>query len=210
MNTPKKFYLFAFVATCLLGALHAQTNYRIGLQISPNLAYMPLNEIESKPSMNVGFGLTFARYFDERYSVQTGIDATALGTRMRSGDDEISFSASYIQIPLTLKMKTIDFGHWTIFARIGGSIGVKYIETVELSDQKLSDLGEGDPVVDPFLLTFLGSVGAEYDLGIESSLVLSLDFNRSLLNQLHPRHFQILADNQPRLTWFTFNVGIIF
>lgn len=210
MNTPKKIFLYALMFFGVWGNLHAQTKYRIGLQISPNIGYMPLEDMTSSNTLNVGFGLTFARYFDERYSVQTGIDALALGSTIQSGDDNISISASYIQIPLTLKMKTINFDRWTLFARIGGGIGVKYIETVELSDPELSNLGENDPVVDPFLLYFMGSIGAEYDLGIESSLVLSLDFNRSLLNQLNPWHFDMLLNQQPRLTWFTFNVGIIF
>ncbi len=210
MNIPKKIFLVALLLTSISTTLHAQTKYRIGLQISPNIAYMPLDDVNSSNAFNVGFGLTFARYFDERYSVQSGIDALALGSTIQSGSEQISFSASYIQIPLTLKMKTIDFGQWTLFARVGGSLGVKYIETVELSDPDISNLGENDPIVDPFLLSFLGSIGAEYDLGIESSLVLSLDFNRSLLNQLNPRHFDVLSNQQPRLTWFTFNIGIIF
>lgn len=205
----KLFYVFMVMISCQL-VVNAQTKYRIGLQISPNLSLMPLEDVNATTMFNMGFGLTFNRYFDERYSIQSGVDALALSSRLTAGEDEIDLSASYIQVPFTIKMKTINFGHWTLFARVGAALGVKYIEDVRLSDPSITKYSPEDDLMDSFLLSFMGSVGTEYDLGIESSLFFSLDFNRSLLNQLNPQRFPMLENVQPRFSWITLNMGIIF
>lgn len=206
----KKLFYILIVVFGFQMSMSAQTKYRIGLQISPNVAVMPLEDVNSARTFNMGFGLTFNRYFDERYSIQSGVDALALGTRLTAGEDEIDLSASYIQVPFSVKMKTIEFGHWTLFARVGAALGVKYLEDVSLSDPSVTKSGPDDDLVDSFLLSFMGSIGTEYDLGIESSLFFSLDFNRSLLNQLNPQRFSMLETVQPRFSWFTLNMGIIF
>lgn len=205
-----RFICVLIVMFGIQSAVNAQTKYRIGLQISPNIAVMPLEDINSARIFNMGFGLTFNRYFDERYSIQSGVDALALGTRLTSGNDVIDISASYIQVPFSIKMKTIKFGHWTLFAKVGAALGVKYLEDVGLSDPSITKSGPDDDLIDSFLLSFMGSIGTEYDLGIESSLFLSLDFNRSLLNQLNPQRFPMLENVQPRFSWVTINMGVIF
>ncbi len=190
----------------------AQTGYRMGLQISPNIAYMPTSgdRANSSPRVDLGFGLTVSRYFDERYSFNTGVEVPRLQTRLSTadGDTSVNLQASYIQVPLTFKMKTINFGQWTVFARVGGSFGVKYRENTEfINVESISDEGQN---IDPLLLTITGSLGVEYDLGIESHLILSLDFHRSVLNQIDNRKLDFLRAEQPRFSWFAFNVGIIF
>jgi hypothetical protein len=192
--------------------VQGQTGYRMGLQISPNIAFMPTtgNRAHSSARTDLGFGLTVSRYFDERYSFNTGVEVPRLQTRLSTadGDTSIHLQASYIQVPLTFKMKTINFGQWTIFARVGGSVGVKFRENTEFVNiESISDEGKN---IDPLLLTITGSLGVEYDLGIESHLILSLDFHRSVLNQIDNRKVDFLRAEQPRFSWFAFNVGIIF
>jgi hypothetical protein len=212
MNTIIKFTVIsAFIFGIHTAA--AQSGYRIGLQISPNISYIPLEgEFKSGLNPNIGFGLMVNRYFDERYSFSSGLEFPTLSGKIRNeaNDTSMSYRAGYIQVPLTIKMKTINFGYWTVFARVGGSVGVKYRENVEFSDPSLTKVDTDDSQVDGFLMTVTGSLGVEYDLGIESSLIISLDFHRSLLNQFNPRNHDFLSREQPRFSWFALNVGIIF
>lgn len=216
-NTMGKLLRFSALILTILFAyqVKGQTGYRMGIQISPNIGFIPVttDELSNPARLDLGFGLNVSRYFDERYSFNTGVEVPRIRATLRSldGDTSLTFQASYIQIPLTFKMKTIDFGNWTIFARVGGSFGFKYRENVQFENIELNTINTDDEkYVDPLLLTVMASLGVEYDLGIESYLVLSLDFHRSLLNQLDNRKIEFLRREQPRLSWFAFNVGIIF
>ncbi|MCC5917699.1 MAG: outer membrane beta-barrel protein [Cryomorphaceae bacterium] len=211
MKTIKNFALVFFV---MFGfAIQAQTGYRMGLQISPNLGFIPTSsDLKSTWKPDIGFGLTVSRYFDERYSFNTGVELPSLRTSIgnEAGDTSMSFRASFVQVPLAFKMKTISFGYWTIYARVGGSIGIKYQENAEFSQEGLTTQSNPDAQIENFLLTAMGSIGAEYDLGIESSLFMSLDFHRSLLNQVDPRNVPFLGKDRPRMSWIALNLGIIF
>lgn len=171
-----------------------QTAFRFGIHASPNFSYIASSDPGAQSSLKIkfGFGLIAEYNFAENYSLSTGIDYVMRGgeltiTRTNDLGNNVfarkgTYNSGFIQLPILLKMRTREFGYFRYFAEFGGSVD---ISTDEQTDFKPIILNPHDSYVPLANVMFTIGVGTEYSLGGQTSLLLGLYYNRSLIDNLN-------------------------
>ncbi|MGB0887966.1 MAG: porin family protein [Vicingaceae bacterium] len=178
---------------------------RFGLQLNPHISWLSPN---TKGYDNEGskFGMTYglsAEYFlTKNYLFSSGIFISALGGKVsyegifedNNGVNvpsavEQSYNIKYIEIPLTLKLRTNEIGYMTYYGQFGLKSGVKFKSS---SDYVYADINNSPKVEevntasDIFFINMYLTVGAgvEYSISGNTTIVLGLTYNNGFINQL--------------------------
>ncbi len=106
--------------------------------------------------------------------------------------NERTYKTTYLNIPLTLKMKTKDIGGFTYFGQIGGNLyGRLSAIANDVVDKKTGSLTEKNIEVEKIditktmnLLTACGNIGAgfEYNISGSTSLFASVNYQHHFMN----------------------------
>jgi len=181
--------------------------FRFGLHANTGLAWMkPDQDSLEYQGMKIGFGWGFIGELTiaDNFSFATGFDVNYMGGKLQKmgiyhvydSDTLLSTLTSnyrfqFLDIPLTLKMKTNEINYITYFARIGGSVGIcfnakadqEYSPLSGTTKETISDLDLKD---EKKLLraNFLISGGIEYSLGGTTSALAELSFVNGLTYQI--------------------------
>ena len=122
-----------YVLLCLLalGSATAQAQdrtFRFGIKAAPNLGFLKPDTKELKND-GTRLGFTFGLMGDfmlggnENYALATGLFLNNVGgkTTFPSGDQNLGTESKYqyIELPITLKLKTNEIGYMTYFGQIG-------------------------------------------------------------------------------------------
>lgn len=140
----KKSFLFAIVMLALSLTASAQyKGFAFGVKIGPSFdwAGSKTNTIQNEGTrMGFRWGLVADYYFAENYALVTGLNVNYLRGHF-SYDDRYTFpidsvtnyyamgnrdrlyKATTFEIPIALKMVTEEFGPFSFFAQVGGSVG---------------------------------------------------------------------------------------
>jgi hypothetical protein len=184
----------------------------MGLSIGPNMGHLAARDLTHRPT-GVGFGLSYALnldfLFDETYAVGTGVNIfTVAGTSEHLALDtaagviravERTVRNQYVELPLTLKMRTREFGYTTVYGRFGAGLGINLRSTAETrtadrwqqqtaADPELWQLLPGEFTTEPvtadfsattplFRPSFIVGLGAERRLTGRTALVAGLEYN---------------------------------
>lgn len=224
MNTAKhkvivrqKLLPFLFIACfCFVNNLFAQTTtqnqaqpeLRFGFHASPTIAWMKTDIDNEGTGNNAGFsyGLIIEKTTNHSYTFATGIDVTYKGGNVDVLGVNYDFTAQYIEIPLTVKMRTRPIGYMTYFARAGIAPGIKIQEDVVI-DPEFSLLDEQPSrYIRDLALSMVISVGAEYSLGSGTALIGGVTFNNNFTDVL--KNFE--GEDRTILNYFAFNLGVLF
>lgn len=183
--------------------------FRFGLHANTGLAWMKPNQDSLEyQGMKIGLGWGFIGELTiaDNFSFATGFDVNYMGGKLQKlgilytfdGDTAPSpasvisnYRFQFLDIPLTLKMKTNEINYITYFARIGGSVGIcfnakadqEYSPLSGTTKETISDLNLKD---EKKLLraNFLISGGIEYSLGGTTSALAELSFVNGLTYQI--------------------------
>lgn len=183
-----------------------------GLKITPAIAWLKTDTkgIESNGSkFGFAYGLMTEFRFSDHYSFATGIDVTYRGGNLRSTTtiDEPGIQTvvttldskstlQYIEIPLTLKLKTNEIGYLTYYLQAGLSPGINLkaradyssvTETTPAGGTKVTTNSESTdndikPDINNFNLSMLIGGGVEYTLSGSTVLLVGIQFNNGLLD----------------------------
>ena len=95
-------------------------------------------------------------------------------------------SLQFIEIPLTLKMRTNEIGYCTYFFQVGLSPGyaIRTKADIEINDVVIDDNADVSDQINELNLSMILSAGVEYSLGGSTSLLLGLTFNNGFLDLL--------------------------
>lgn len=161
--------------------------FQFGLKIEPGLNWAKLNsedlhDNKTKISFNWGFIGNF--YFVENYGVETGFT-------VRSVKGEYSFlnksekifrkiNNQYLEIPITLKMRTDKMGKFRIFGNIGYGLGIK-LNTTEKYLKKDNNWNTKDDYRD-LRHALIVKLGVEYYVYKSSCITAALVFNDNFIN----------------------------
>jgi len=186
-------------------------NFRFGIHFSPTFNWISTTQpdTESKLDLNYSIGLLAEFDLTERYSVATGMDIIWRGGRLIAQDTLGDYTSNFVQIPLTLKMRTREFGYITYFANFGGALGIEVAERTTISPA-LSQNEELTSYVSPFTAMFVIGGGAEYSLGGNTRLVLGVNYNRSLIDNLRDEDPRLDESYYYRFDYVELSLGIIF
>lgn len=192
--------------------------FHFGLKVAPTLAWMKANTKELKNGgMRPGFsyGLITEFGFTKNYAFGTGIDITYRGGKVTGDYSQDSIMYNYdniykfqfIEIPLTLKMKTNMIGPMTYFGQIGVAPGyaiktkgdiestLKTIDTAYNEIATAVDNEDVKDVVNKIMISMVISAGAEYNLGGSTNLLVAITFNNGFTNLLKDATGELVAKN---------------
>ena len=182
-------------------ATAAETGFKFGMKASPNISWHR-PETRGFERNGVTFGLSYgviADYvFAEGYAISTGVNILHTGGKLkyryiRDGldtDKRRDYSLRYLQVPLTIKLRTDEIGYITYYGQFGLGLG---FNTKAEADQRIPQ-GDGTVVsasgVDISDETrfmrgaMIIGAGVEYSLGGRTSLMGGLVFNNGFSNVL--------------------------
>ncbi len=242
----KKIALLASAITTLISSTFAQSDFQLGLKLSPNFSWFNAQS-ENLQSDGANFGFNYGLVGDfnisENYSFSTGImlvntggeldypsvvavDANGTSTEF-GGRKTADVTLKYIEIPLTLKLKTNEIGYLTYFCQFGLGLGVNYDATADVDFNYSGASGaisneevDFSDETNLFRASLIVGLGAEYNLTGNTSLVFGFTFNDGFTNVLKedgydadangngvaPRNKDFKAINN----YLVLNVGVLF
>jgi hypothetical protein len=202
--------LFLLVITITTQAQEDQS-FHFGIKVAPSLAWLKSDTkgYDSDGSIfGFSYGLITDFNFAQRYAFGTGLDITYRGGKFKSveqlkttqGLDSIistsaTYNLQYVEIPITLKLKTNEIGAITYFAQIGIAPAYNirarqsYTSTTQWTDAgTVHNANASDDKIDvmddinSFNLSMILGVGLEYTLSGETVLLGGLQFNNGFLD----------------------------
>jgi hypothetical protein len=224
----KKITLLLLCLGVFTQAVKAQeTNYKIGFKVNPNVSWMHPNDnnlISEGSKLRFGFSLNFDKMFTDNYAIGTGLNVFTTGgeltyfTRFNSPDTMTqvatvtrNYRLQYVEVPLTLKLRTNEVGYWTFWGQfglgLGANISAKADEKVNYLQEIDNDaLGTDNPSwavlpgndkrnvenedvnikddVSLFRASLIMGAGGEYNLSGSTSLLFGLTFNNGFTDAL--------------------------
>lgn len=196
--------------------LHGQeneTNFRFGMHASPNISWINSNDpdVSQSSSLKFGFGLISEYYFAKNYAFSGGIDIVSRGSEMTLEGDTLAgdFKATYIQIPIKLKMRSRQFDYFRGFAEFGGAVAIEVSENADFEPRLPDNLIEPS-FVNPINFVFTVGLGAEYDLGGSTSVLAGIYYNRSLVDNLDNDFAELNDKYSYRFDYVNLRLGFLF
>lgn len=171
-------------------AMMAQSKFQLGFKGSPNIHWLKTdaNGLE-RDGVNFGFNYGIIADFNmsERYSFSTGVESVTLGGSTSFVSDSLDFNdtykAKYIEIPISIKLKTNQIGYITYYGQFGLGLGINYEASGETTAGGVTfeDKNRANEMA-----LFRGSImfgaGMEYNISGSTSILLGLTFNNGITN----------------------------
>lgn len=167
----------------------------LGLIVGPSFSFLGLADKDAQKEgsrMSLEYGVVADFYFAERYALSTGIIALPGGGAYSfNTTDTVPINVErcvkmrYVQIPLTLKLKTNEFGKFTPFGLVGVSPSFAVsrrwdgkVGATEVENEKANDF------TNPFNFSLTAGVGTEYAVAESTRLFAGLVYNHGFMNIL--------------------------
>lgn len=250
--------LLVFIISSLMSFAQSDKQFSLGFNACPNIGWLsgqdtePNDQIDIKSNgarMGFAYGLIFEYNFTENYTVATGVNHLFTGGKYSvlnvKPESELTLPNSetkplyvgveynpiklqYVQIPLTLRLKTNEIGYIKYFGELGFSgafsLNSKTDNTVTSYNYKDND---GNPIVsmetndyenigfkDKFLATyFIVGAGGQYSLGGNTFIHVGLNMNLGLGNIISKKQVETYSDLSANTklnnSYFALNIGIL-
>ena len=199
-----------------------QTKVNLGLQASPNFAFIKSDivDAENKTGIKFNYGLMADILFTENYMLSTGIGHGYDGGKLtapikdENGADttafEMNYSAQFVRVPLLLKMRTKEIGYMRYFAVFGITAGIKVNEKVEVTDYQ-DVVDEEVNYINPLKASLSVGLGAEYSLGGNTRLLGGIIFNNNFTNMLNKDNSLLVKNNSSNtFSNIALQIGVLF
>jgi hypothetical protein len=228
----KKIMIFMLTALLTTTAVAQTKDWKIALHLDPNLSWLKPDDNNLSGNSNkldFGFGISIDRMFTANYAIGTGIQIYNAGGELKYFDTDVAertdnagdypsiseisrdYTLKYLEIPLTLKLRTNEIGYITYWAQVGVGLGfnIKAKGDDEIDHKKIDvstnetsvweDAGArvvdltGDNAIKEndiskdinlFRTSLIVGGGIEYNLSGDASLVAGVVFNNGFNNVL--------------------------
>jgi opacity protein-like surface antigen len=203
----------------------SEQKFHFGLKAAPSLAWITTDTKgfeSSGTKLGFSYGLITEFNFTPNYAFATGVDIT-----YRGGNSKYSFKANdstttnieekynlqYVEIPLTLKLKTNEIGYLTYFLQFGVAPGfnIRAKSDRKITTQTGSNIStESEDNVDikddinNFNLSMIIAGGLEYTLSGSTVLLAGITFNNGFLDILDDSAIKANSD------YLALTVGVLF
>jgi len=208
----------------------AGSKFRFGFKVAPALAWLKpdIKDYESDGS-KVGFiyGLMMDYSFAKNYAFGVGLEVSYRGGKLKyeyptsqnvtmTGNYE--FNLKYIEIPITIKLKTNEIGYITYYGQFGVQPGINIGAKMDYEQttvnpsgthtQSDTDVDIKDDIVDSNFSILFG-VGAEYRISGDTYLMGGLQFSNGFtdiinLNDQNGTPIKAVSN------YFSLNLGVFF
>lgn len=196
--------LFAIVIIVFgLQTLSAQSNFRLGLTFSPNVSWIdPDTRGVAADGNRLGFkyGVIADFNFAENYAFSSGIFLTHTGgsVSLPSSAEEANgafgnlnseMKLQYLEIPLSLKLRTNEIGYMKYFGQIGLGTAINIgarsdLQFVDLSGNEVFNV-EDESISDDinlFMMNLIIGAGVEYNVSGNTAIMVGLSFHNGFTN----------------------------
>lgn len=196
--------LLTLLFVCSAVALFAQSNVRLGLTAHPNLGFLKVEGGKGKGfSTGFTYGLMGDFEFADNYCFATGLTVTTINgsgeilnyapyhTVANDLSYDVKFKMQYLQIPLSIKLKTDENNDIKWYGQFGLTtdvrIGAKQdVEQDNLPLKKINESATGNTKF--FRAGMIIGGGAEYRLSGKTSVMGGLTYNNGLTNMSKKPH----------------------
>jgi hypothetical protein len=231
----KLFSLIFIYCLCFTPAVtfsQSKSPMKLGLKVAPNIGWMsPGTKGYSSDGARLGGTIGFISdfYFAENYAIGTGVnfqfingklnynDAMLVNndTRLDTGKVSRKYNLLYLEIPITIKMKTKQFGKLSYFGQIGFGTGFRLKATVKENFQPNSgdavdqqyDFNNGTTLVRESILI---GIGCEYHLDESSSVLVGLSYSNALNNIFTGANSISKLNEKSQINFVELNIGFLF
>lgn len=239
----KLIYYSVFLLFLATKATNAQDDRKIrfGLNAAPSLAWLKEQDKNVKGdglTLRFKYGLVFDYKFADNFWFGTGLDITYLGGSLNYQypayvkEDEISsasnsnfikinsasYTVQYLELPLTVKMKTNEINNMVYFAQVGLNNGFRLDAKTKFgSYEKIKTTS--DAALIRVAINISG--GVEYNLTGTTSLLLGITYNNGFTNLLSGNSDFVKLDSKNngalsdlstnvRSNYIGLNIGFLF
>jgi hypothetical protein len=202
----KPFIIITFILITVQGTTQVKP-FRFGVKVAPNLAWIsPDTEGYENDGVKAGFSWGFLAdiALTENYFVKTGFSIDYLNAKLRyeeqikltedatsftTGMMERKYKLQYLEIPLTLKMRTNRFGDFAFYGEIGFGVAfnlkAKAKDTFtyyDINTNKNTREAESDIKDDIALVrgSLIVGAGLEYFIDESTTIITSIVFSNGL------------------------------
>lgn len=207
--------------------------FKFGFKVDPNLSWMSPKTTEMTNEGLLGrasFGLNADVMFSKNYAFGTGVNVmknggfmTFLDTEERDNDStlymvlrERKYKLNYVEIPLTLKLRSSEIGYITYWGQFGLGLGVM---TSSRAEDKLNFILQQDAItglwgetsknqieetlpdiskdVIPVRASMVVAVGIEYALSGNTAAIFGVTYNNGFTNVLRGKGVERDDDGLP-------------
>ena len=205
----KKAGLFLLFCSLITVSNAQKSDFRFGLKATPTLAWL---KPDTKGVEADGAKLTFSwgflaeYYFADNYAIASGIDVVSRNGKYRINDTaQYDYKLKFIELPITVKMRTNEIGYMRYFGQFGFTPGLNIRSKGDKTTPKLTLTDEDiKSEINIFNLGLCVGLGIEYSLGGNTSLVVSANFNNGFTD------ITKTSDNKIISNYVALNVGVLF
>lgn len=225
----KKIVLSFIILCAFVVVSNAQNEkfFRFGVHGNTGLSWMkPDQDSLEYQGMRIGLGWGFIGEMTiaDNFSVATGFDVSYMGGKLQKAGvyqsyppdtteilsiENSTYKLQYLDVPISLKMKTNEINYMTYFMRIGGSFGIclngkadrEYTSIGGGSNLTMNDIDLKD-TKNFFRANFQIGGGVEYSLGGTTALLGEITFVNGLT--------YLIEDNKAIGNYLMFKIGILF
>ena len=237
----KKLLLIACALFCMVLKSNAQgdspKSWRFGLQAAPSLNWFKTDTkgIEGDGAkLGFSWGFMAEYYFADNYAIATGMNLGGYGGKLSATNPlalvNYDLTLNYIDIPITVKMRTNEIGYMRYFGQFGITPGINISSKADLVQTYTTNFAGVNTTVTtttddvdfqkeiiPLNVGLLIALGAEYSLSGNTSLVLSVSFHNGFLDIADfsvpdptATNFNNSKDVKVNANAVRLNVGILF
>ena len=217
MNMKKIVAILSGIILMGLNVMGQEKSFKIGIKVSPNVSWLKTENGDitlDKAPLKFGYGLVFDKMFAENYAIGTGVNVYNMGGMAsftygnKVADTTYltqltrTHKLSYVEVPLTLKLRTSPIAGMTYWGQFG--VGVGYLfkafgddysreisnnrsggvySDVTSSNDLVEDLGnEIQDQMNPIRASMIVAAGIEYPISGSTFLMGGITYNGGILS----------------------------
>ena len=212
----KKIILSLFI--CVLASQTYAQKFRFGLTATPLMIDWLKSNTDSLTSGGIKLGFTYGLSAEfnltDRYSVATGLHVMYRGGILEQAVPDglgsavtahSNITAQYVELPVTLKMKTNAIGMFTYFGQVGLGLGynIKGKSVTEVGTVTTTDKDFNKELVGMHVALHIG-LGAEYHITESTDIVGTIYWNNGFTDILKDKDYKAVTNN------IGLSIGVLF
>ena len=220
------------------------SSFHFGLKASPSLSWLKPNSkylLHDGNKLNINGGLIMDFNFTDNYAFSTGFEISTFGGKLAypsSNKDSVFYNTSetdsipfllttrnhklrYVNIPITLKLKTNQIGAMVYYGQFGFDLGLRWRAMADDDGTQKAILTTNKDVeiqeeIGFFRLALNVGLGVEYNLVGNTSLLVGVNYNNGFTNSFRKDSKFLRDKDSQRLkqdafaNYVALSVGVLF
>lgn len=164
--------------------------FQFGLKVEPGVAWQKFDSDDlynGKTEMSFNWGFVGNFYFVENYGLSTGFNIRYINNeynfKQEGKEYKRSINNQYLEVPITLIMRTESMNDLRIFGNIGYGLGIcieEELKNFDIYDKEVIDIASDK--FNKIRHAFILKLGIEYDVFKSSCITAAVVYNNNFRN----------------------------